>query len=58
MVDGIENDTDRRDEPSTPSTPSTPARRPWHAPQFYLTEAASTYAQGATIPDAVVGNLT
>ena len=46
MADGIENDTDRRDEPSTP------ARRPWHAPQFYLTDVASTYNQGGTIPDA------
>ena len=55
MADGIENDTDRRDEPSKPSKR---ARRPWYAPQFNLTDVASTYAQGATIPDAVAGNLT
>jgi hypothetical protein len=52
MADGIENDTDRRDEPSTA------ARRPWHAPQFYLTDVASTYTQGGTIPDAGIANGT
>jgi hypothetical protein len=50
MADDAEIATDRRDERSTP------ARRPWHAPQFYLTDAASTYTQGGTIPDA--GDLT
>jgi hypothetical protein len=35
-----------------------PVRRPWHAPQFYLTEVASTYAQGGTIGDGIPGNAT
>ena len=52
MTNGIENDADRRDEPSTP------ARRPWHAPQFELMDVASTYAQGGTITDAQVINGT
>ena len=55
MADDIENDTDRRDEPATPSTP---VRPPWHAPQFYLTDVASTYNQGGTIPDAGIANGT
>ena len=52
MADGIENETDRRDEPSAP------VRRPWHAPKFYLTDVASTYNQGGTIPDAGIANGT
>jgi hypothetical protein len=52
MADDAEIDTDRREEPSTP------ARRPWHAPQFYLTEVASTYAQGGTITDGQIINGT
>jgi len=52
MAGDIEIDTDRRDESSTP------VRRPWHAPQFYLTDVASTYNQGGTIPDAGIANGT
>jgi hypothetical protein len=52
MAESAETDTDRRDEPPKP------ARRPWHAPQFYLTDVASTYNQGGTIPDAGVANGT
>ena len=40
------------DETQRPEAPQAPARRPWHAPQFYLTEVASTYTQAGTIPDA------
>jgi len=39
------------DDTHRPEVPQPPARRPWHAPQFYLTEVASTYAQGGTITD-------
>jgi len=47
------------DEIERPALPSwAPARRPWLAPQFYLTEVASTYAQGGTIPDGVPTNAT
>ena len=46
------------DETPQPELPPPPARRPWHAPQFYLTEVASTYAQGGTITDGNPGNLT
>ena len=49
---------ERHDETQRPELPPPPARRPWHAPQFYLTEVASTYAQGGTQPDGVPGNLT
>ena len=52
MAGDIENDTDRRDEPSTPVS------RPWHAPQFHLMDVASTYTQGGTIPDAGIANGT
>jgi hypothetical protein len=52
MAESAETDPDRRDEPPAP------ARRPWHAPQFYLTDVASTYAQGGTITDANPGNAT
>ena len=31
---------------------SAPARRPWHAPQFMLTDVASTDLQGALPTDA------
>jgi hypothetical protein len=46
------------DETQGPEAPQAPARRPWHAPQFYLTEVASTYAQGGTIPDGSTTNGT
>ena len=32
--------------------PSAPARRPWHAPQFMLTDVASTDLQGNAATDA------
>jgi hypothetical protein len=46
MNDKHDDETQRQELP-----PQAPARRSWHAPQFYLTEVASTYAQGGTIPD-------
>jgi hypothetical protein len=45
----------RDDETEKPELPP-PARRPWHAPQFYLTEVASTYTQGGTIADAGIAS--
>jgi hypothetical protein len=42
------------DEPERPELPQQPpVRRPWHAPQFYLTEVGSTYGHGGTIPDGI-----
>jgi hypothetical protein len=50
MVEHTKADSDQTDPP--------PTRRPWHAPEFYETEVASTYAQGACITDANPGNAT
>jgi hypothetical protein len=47
MSDTHDDETQRPELP-----PQAPARRSWHVPQFYLTEVASTYAQGGTITDA------
>jgi hypothetical protein len=53
MTDTHDDETQRPELP-----PQAPARRSWHAPQFYLTEVASTYAQGGTIPDGSTNNGT
>jgi len=39
---------DRKEKADRPQDdpPKTVTRRPWRAPQFVLTEVASTYAQG------------
>ena len=52
MTDERDTESDRSDPPQMPT------RRPWHPPQFYLTEVASTYLQGGTITDGIAGNLT
>jgi hypothetical protein len=52
MTDKAETEADRTEPPRAPP------RRPWHAPQFSLTEVASTYAQGGTITDGDVTNGT
>jgi hypothetical protein len=38
-------DQQKKPDRSTEDQRKAPLRRPWHAPEFLLTEVASTYAQ-------------